>query len=155
MTESTPAEPSMTSGPDDTPPAELHGDKETEPTEATEPAGAAREGIAAESTAGDEAAAAGDDGQAVAGKRRWLILVGAAVVLVLLAFTAVALFVFDREEKGEVGECVRDTVVVACTEPHEARIVQVVEEVNGCAPPATHAMKDADRRYLCLVEEPS
>jgi hypothetical protein len=45
--------------------------------------------------------------------------------------------------------------VVSCDEAHDARIVQIVGDVNDCLPPATHPIKETDGRYLCVVEEPS
>ena len=84
-----------------------------------------------------------------------LLVAGAVAVAALLALVAVAVLALNREEQTEVGECVNESMVVACTQPHEARIVQVVDDVNGCSPPATHAIKEDTGRYLCLVEEPS
>jgi hypothetical protein len=124
--------------------------------------GQAASGQAADDQAGDGQAASGQaaDGQAEddaataqpAGRRRMvLVLVGVAVAAVLTA--AAVVFAVMQPAETKVGDCVRETDVVSCEEPHDARIVQIVGNANDCVPPATHPIKEADGRYLCVVEE--
>ena len=81
-----------------------------------------------------------------------LVWAGIAVVAVVLAVAAV--FLVNWLNESEVGDCVKDTEVVSCADPHDARIVGIVDDVNGCLAPESYPMKEADSRYLCLVEEP-
>ncbi|GIH09913.1 hypothetical protein Rhe02_79800 [Rhizocola hellebori] len=82
-----------------------------------------------------------------------LVLVLAGVVVAALLVAAMIAMLISENNKSEVGDCVNDTTVVGCDQPHDNRITQIVSNVNDCVPPATHAMKDPDGRYLCLVEE--
>jgi hypothetical protein len=84
-------------------------------------------------------------------RRRLLLVVAVAVAAILIAVVVAVLV--SKPDQAKVGDCVKDTAVVGCDQPHDTRITQIVNNVNDCAPPATHAIKQADGRYLCLAEE--
>jgi hypothetical protein len=101
----------------------------------------------------DPATPADDNTAAPAPGRRRLMLVLVGVVAAALLVAAAVIFVIRQPTRAEVGQCIKETDVVSCAEPHDARIVQIVSNANDCAPPATNVFKEADGRYLCVVDE--
>jgi hypothetical protein len=79
----------------------------------------------------------------------------AGVVAALLLVAAAVVFFTRQPGEADVGQCIRETDVVSCEEPHDARIVQIVSNANDCAPPATNVFKEAEGRYLCVVDDAS